>query len=56
MFQESQNRVRSMALAERLYQPKDLARNGKFTLLVSDNGVGLLEDLDFRNTKLRLPK
>jgi two-component sensor histidine kinase len=128
MFQESRNRVRSMALVhERLYQSKDLARvdfakyirglanylcrsygvntnviqlrtnlhdvflgvdtaipcglilnelvsnclkhafpdgregeirielrsdgNDKFTLMVSDNGVGLLEDLDFRDTK-----
>ena len=128
MFQESRNRVRSMALVhERLYQSKDLARvdfaryirnlasylgrsygvntnviqlktnlhdvflgvdtaipcglilnelvsnclkhafpdgregeirielrsdgNGEFTLMVSDNGVGLLEDLDFRNTE-----
>jgi two-component sensor histidine kinase len=128
MFQESRNRVRSMALVhERLYQSKDLARvdfakyirslasylcrsygvntnviqlktnlhdvflgvdtaipcglilnelvsnslkhafpegregeirielrldgNDKFTLMVSDNGVGLLEDLDFRNTE-----
>jgi two-component sensor histidine kinase len=128
MFQESRNRVRSMALVhERLYQSKDLAKvdfakyirslanylcrsygvntnviqlrtnlhdvslgvdtaipcglilnelvsnslkhafpdgregeihielrsddNDKFTLMVSDNGVGLLEDLDFRNTE-----
>jgi two-component sensor histidine kinase len=128
MFQESRNRVRSMALVhERLYQSRDLARidfakyiqslanylcrsygvntnviqlktdlhavflgvdtaipcglilnelvsnclkhafpdgregeirielrsdgNGKFTLMVSDNGVGLPKDLDFRNTK-----
>jgi two-component sensor histidine kinase len=128
MFQESRNRVRSMALVhERLYQSRDLARvdfaryirslanylcrsygvntnviqlrtnlhdvflgvdtaipcglilnelvsnclkhafpdgregeirielrsdgNDKFTLMVSDNGVGLLEDLDFRNTE-----
>jgi two-component sensor histidine kinase len=128
MFQESRNRVRSMALVhERLYQSRDLARvdfakyiqslanylcrsygvntnviqlktnlhdvllgvdtaipcglilnelvsnslkhafpdgregeihielrsegNGKFTLMVSDNGVGLLKDLDFRNTE-----
>jgi two-component sensor histidine kinase len=128
MFQESRNRVRSMALVhERLYQSRDLAMvdfakyiqsltsylcrsygvntnviqlktnlhdvflgvdtaipcglilnelvsnslkhafpegregeirielrsdgNDKFTLMVSDNGIGLLEDLDFRNTE-----